>query len=129
MEVFGFPVLAIADRARINELRDAVGGDVPLVDRVTRWFQSSEDIRALRKLALDENLNCDPGSAALIGYSLAVAMVKGDEQGNTRLVKRGSNGEARDDVAAALLLAAGAQARLAANPPRVFTFENLSVSA
>ena len=129
IEAFGFPVLAIADRARINELRDAVGGDVPLVDRVTRWFSASEDIRALKRMALDGNLNCELEAATLIGYSLSVAKIKGDEQGNTRLVKRGSNGEARDDVAAALLLAAGAQARLAANPPPVFTFENLSVSA
>ena len=80
-------------------------------------------------MALDGNLNCELEAATLIGYSLSVAKIKGDEQGNARLVKRGSNGESRDDVAAALLLAVGAQARLAANPPPVFTFENLSVSA
>ena len=46
-------------------------------------------------------------SRALLAASLSVALVKNDDQGNTRLAKRGSNNTARDDVAAALVLAAG----------------------
>ena len=38
--------------------------------------------------------------------------MKNDDQGNTRLVKKGSNNTARDDVAAALVLASGAEARM-----------------
>ena len=39
------------------------------------------------------------------------AVTKTDESGNFRLIKRGTNNIARDDVAAALVLAAGARAR------------------
>ena len=38
-------------------------------------------------------------------------MVKNDDQGNVRLVKKGTNNTGRDDVAAALVLAAGALSR------------------
>ena len=37
--------------------------------------------------------------------------MKSDDAGNTRLVKKGSNNQSRDDVAAAFVLAAGATAR------------------
>ena len=43
---------------------------------------------------------------------MAVAQVATDDQNNYRLTKRGSHNEARDDVAAALKLAAGAVSRL-----------------
>ena len=39
-------------------------------------------------------------------------MVKNDDTGSFRMVKSGSHNQARDDVAAALVLAAGAQARM-----------------
>ena len=50
-------------------------------------------------------------AATLIGASLAVARVKSDDAGSMRLVKRGTNNQSRDDVAAALTLAAGAYER------------------
>ena len=56
---------------------------------MTRWSESSEDIRALRKMAKDGPLSVDPGSAALLEASLAVASVKNDDAGNVRLQKRG----------------------------------------
>ena len=43
-------------------------------------------------------------------------MVKNDDQGSTRMVKRGSHNQARDDVAAALILACGSLARELAKP-------------
>ena len=46
-------------------------------------------------------------SRSLLAASLAVAAVKNDDQGSTRLVKRDTNNTARDDVAAAFVLAAG----------------------
>ena len=48
-----------------------------------------------------------PESRPLLAASLAAAMVKTDDQGSVRLAKRGTNNEGRDDVAAALILAAG----------------------
>ena len=111
LAAWGTPANIVADRFRVAELRDALRGSVPLIERVTRWSEASEDIRALRRLAKDGPLSCDPDSGLLVAASLAAAMVKNDDQGSVRLVKRGANNEARDDVAAALLLAAGSWQR------------------
>ena len=105
------PESVTCDRFRLADMQDAVGGRVRILPRVTRWSEASEDIRALRGYALDGPLSVSPGSRELIAASLAVALVKSDDQGSVRLVKRGSNNQARDDVAAALTLAAGALSR------------------
>ena len=112
---WGGPELIYCDRFRLPELADTVGGS-KLVPRVTRWSESSDDIRGLRSLSADGPLSVEPGSRSLLAASLAVALVKTDDAGSVRLVKRGSNNTARDDVAAALLLAAGALARLIRRP-------------
>ena len=114
-QAWGPAAVILADRFRLNELRDVVN-DAPLQERVTRWSEASEDIRALRKLAKDGPLSCAPEAALLISASLSVAMVKNDDQGSVRLVKRGTHNAGRDDVAAALVLAAGECARRAARP-------------
>ena len=100
----------LCDRFRLNELADCVNG-TPLVPRVTRWSEASEDIRALRKMAADGPLSCEESSQLLVAASLSAALVKNDDQGSARLVKRGSNNTGRDDVAAALTLVAGAYMR------------------
>ena len=104
---WGRPEVIIADRFRAPELRDCVGS-VPVSERITRWSESSADIRALRKVSADGPLSCDVDSRDLVEASLSVAMVSNDTSGNVRLVKRGSNNTSRDDVSAALTLAAGA---------------------
>ncbi|MYG97030.1 MAG: hypothetical protein F4195_10590 [Gammaproteobacteria bacterium] len=114
---WGRPRAVICDRFRIDELADAAGNWL-LVPRVTRWSDASADIRALRKLVKDGPLSVPEDSRALLTASLAAAMVKNDDQGSTRLVKRGSKNQARDDVSAALVLAAGAWDR-APKPPRL----------
>ena len=53
----------------------------------------------------DGPMSVDESSKALLTASLAVAMVKNDDGGNTRMVKRSGNNTARDDVAAGLVLA------------------------
>ena len=116
---WGRPAAIYCDRFRLPELQDIVKG-ITLVPRITRWSEASEDIRALRKIAADGPLACEESSRLLVGAALAVATVKNDDQGSVRLTKRGSNNTARDDVAAALLLAAGAHARTAGRPrPRL----------
>ena len=112
------PVGIVCDRFRLAELQDAARGRVPIAPRVTRWSEASDDIRALRRLALDGPLSVAPASRGLLAASLAAAAVKNDEQGSVRLTKSGSNNTARDDVAAALVLAAGAHARRPAAPSR-----------
>ena len=104
------PELITCDRFRLSELRDAAPG-VRLLPRVSRWSESTEDIRALRRLALDGDLAVEPSSRGLLTASLAVSVVANDSSGNVRMVKFGSNNRARDDVAVSLVLAAGALSR------------------
>ena len=109
LSAWGPPEVILCDRFRLGELQDAVG-NVPLSPRVARWSEAASDIRALRRLAADGPLACAESSRALITASLSAAMVVNDDQGNTRL-KKGTNNQARDDVAAALVLSAGAYVR------------------
>ena len=113
---WGRPVKVVCDRFRVPDLQDAIQGQCPLEPRQTRWSESSADIRALRRLVLDGPLCVSPESRALVSASLSVATVKNDDAGNVRLVKRTNNNESRDDVAAALCMAAGAWERAAQQP-------------
>ena len=114
---WGAPAGILCDRFRLNDLADCVNG-VPIMPRVTRWSEASEDIRAVRKIAADGPLACEESSRLLVAASLSAAMVKNDDQGSVRLVKRGTNNTARDDVAHALTLAAGSFVRSMSAPPR-----------
>ena len=111
---WGRPARVVCDRFRLAELRDAVGNSVEIVPRVSRWSESSEDIRALRKMTADGPLSVAPESRDLLTASLSVAMVANDDAGNVRMKKRGTNNQARDDVGAALVLGAGSWMR---SPP------------
>jgi len=113
--MWGWPSITVCDRFRLDDLRDAAPG-WPIRPRVTRWSEAAADIRALRKICLDGPLSVERESLRLLTHSLKVALVRHDDQGNTRLVKRGTHSEARDDVAAALLLAAGEAVRLMNRP-------------
>ena len=93
--------------------------------RVARWGEAASDIRALRKVALDGPLSCAEGLRPLLTASLSAAMVKNDDQGNTRLVKRGTNNTARDDVAVALVLVAGALVRSLERSRRTWNYRGL----
>ena len=66
-------------------------------------------------------------SRSIVIASLAVAMVKNDDAGSVRMVKRGNHNTARDDVAAALTLAAGAFDRAGVIPETVERREALVV--
>ena len=115
---WGQPVKVICDRFRLAELEDALGSAAGIIEpRVTRWSEASADIRALRKFAADGPFAVEEDSRLLVAASLAQALVKNDDQGSTRLAKKGSNGTARDDVAAALVLAAGGFDRAEIAPP------------
>ena len=118
LEAFGTPLRILCDRFAIGSVKDAVRGVVPVIDRVTRWSDSTFDIGALRKMALDGPLSCAPSARPLLTASLGAAVVKNDDQGSTRLVKRDTNNTGRDDVAAALVLAAGSLSRNLSRPAR-----------
>ena len=106
VQQWGRPATIICDRFRLAELQDCSRG-IPIQPRVWRWSEPAADIRALRKLSRDGPLSVAESSRLLLAASLAAAVVKSDDQGSTRLIKRGSNNSSRDDVAHALTLAAG----------------------
>ena len=106
----------MCDRFRLGDLQDAIKGAAPIEPRMTRWSESSEDIRALRKMALDGPLVVSQESRSIVSAALARATVLNDDAGNSRLQKHGSNNVARDDVAAALVLVAGAWERASSQP-------------
>ena len=116
-DTWGKPLKIVCDRFRLPDLKDCTSG-IKIEQRMTRWSESSEDIRALRKLAKDGPLMVDKASRAILSASLAVAMVKNDDAGNVRQVKRGTNNTARDDVAAALMLGSGALVRHMRDKPK-----------
>ena len=109
---WGRPRIIICDRFRLAELQDAVRNGAKIEPRVVRYSEAAFDIRSLRKQAKDGNLSVDRDSRLLLTTSLRRAMVVNDDAGSTRLAKRGTHNTARDDVAAALVLAAGAVERL-----------------
>ena len=114
-DTWGQPSSLICDRFRIDELYDA-GVPCQVIPRVSRWSEASFDIRALRSKVKDGPFAVSPCSRSLLAASLAVCVVKNDDQGSTRLVKRDTNNTARDDVAAAFVLAAGLFERTSGAP-------------
>ena len=116
-DAWGEPELIVCDRFRLGELKDCTNG-TQVIPRVSRWSEAGDDIRALRRLVKDGPFTVAETSRPLLAASLAVSMVRNDDQGNTRLVKKASNNTARDDVAAALVLGAGVFQRARAQPKR-----------
>ena len=108
---WGAPRSIVCDRFKLPALRDAVNF-CPIFDRVTRWSEASEDIGSIRGGVKDGPLVVAEDSRSLLLASLSVAKVENDKQGSVRLIKRGVNNEARDDVCVAWTLAAGARERL-----------------
>ena len=106
------PTSITCDRFRINELEDAARGRCPSKPRGQRWSEASEDIRALRRFALDGPLSIEPSSRRLLAASLAVAKIESDQQGSLRLIKNSRHNTGRDDVVVAWVAAAGARARV-----------------
>lgn len=107
------PRAIVCDRARYAELLDAVRGRCRVITRVSKWDESTADIRGFRMLALDGPLAVDRGSVALLQASLAAARVKSNDSGEVRLVKRDQhNNTSRDDCADAWVRAAGVVSRM-----------------
>ena len=99
------PTIVLCDRFRLNYLL-MNAPNLNIQPRVVRYSEASEDINALRKLCANGPLNIGRAKD-LVEESLAVSIVKSDDQGNTRLTKTDKFNRARDDIAQALVLAAG----------------------
>ena len=122
---WGVPARIVCDRFRLGELRDVIGNACKIEPRVTQWSSSSADIRALRKICRDGPLSVDPESRTLLVVSMSVTYVENDNAGNSRLIKKSSDNKARDDVAAAAVLAAGAFERESSAPVRALKYASV----
>ena len=101
------PCLVVADRFRLQEVLDAVGGRCRVQGRVARWQESTDDITRARQVAIDEGLSIGPRSAAAVRFALSKACIEQDASGNVRIGKVGMNDRARQDIVMALVLALG----------------------
>lgn len=108
----------ICDRFLVESVADAVRGRWPILKRVTRWSEATEDVAAFRKLVHDGPLSIVPEARNLVAVSLAGTIVKCDDQGSTRIIKKNQAFRERDDVAVAGVLAAGQLMRQLARPRR-----------
>ena len=113
------PQVIVCDRFRLDDLMDAKP-PCPVVPRRLMPSEWDADIRALRRFAADGPLSCSVASRPLVEASLSVSEVRTDESGITKLIKRGSHNQARDDISAALALACGALARMPSRPRKAY---------
>ena len=111
VEEWGQPYEVVCDRLKVPTLRSDfsdAGFPMPLTIRKGLWSESNEDIFACRRAAKDGPMAIETRSRNLITASLKASMVRADKYGNLEMVKRGTDNTGRDDVAHALVLAAGA---------------------
>ena len=105
------PEVIFCDRFALGTLKDAVAGRWPIVDRVARWSDATEDISGFRRLVADGPLSIAEVCRGLARLGLSQAVVHSDDQGSVRLAKR-RHGRSRDDVAAGAVLSCGALASI-----------------
>ena len=109
---WGTPQHIVVDRFKLAELQDVVDLGTHVEPRIAQYSYQTFDIRALRRLTKDGPFSVETDSRALLATSLSQGKVVNDTSGNVKLVKRHTTANsARDDVAAALVLTAGAYAR------------------
>ena len=118
---FGHPSAVVADRWREAELRDglhAAGVPVSRLDLRGMGFKDgAEDVRDFRRACLDGRVT--PVPSLLLRSAMAEARVVSDPAGNAKLSKGTQGGRrlrARDDAAAAAILADAAGTRQASRP-------------
>ena len=118
-ERWGIPQAIVADRWREGELRQALdyAGFPPTVELVTRgqgYKDGAEDVRAFRSAVLGGAVRAPV--SLLLRSAMAEARVQTDPAGNSKLAKGGEGRRmrARDDAAAATILAVACGTRAAA---------------
>ena len=116
MERFGRPDALVADRWRVDDLRDVLdrAGFPPaaLIERGQGFKDGAEDVRAFRRACLEARVV--PAASLLLRSAMAEARVVMDPAGNAKLAKNSDGGRrarARDDAAAAAILAIAAGIR------------------
>jgi len=122
VETWGRPVCIVGDRFKQSELIQAVDDACLLPElrfRGQGFRDGSEDVRAFRRAVLDGRVSAPV--SLLIRSALAEAVTVSDSAGNEKLAKESQGGRrarARDDVAAAMILAVAEGQRRASRPRR-----------
>ena len=131
LERFGAPVALAADRWREAELRDALKrAGVPLASLSLRGMgfrDGAEDVRAFRRGCLEGRVV--PVRSLLLRYAMSEARVVMDPAGNCKLSKGTAGGRrlrARDDAAAAAILAVALGSRRAERPAGGWRYAGLA---
>ena len=116
LERWGAPAALIVDRWREGELRDELARmrfpRCPLITRGMGFLDGSADVRGFRKAVLKGHVT--PVKSLLMRSAMSEARVIMDVAGNSKLAKKVEGGrrlKARDDAAAAGILAVAAGAR------------------
>ena len=127
LDRFGRPGLIVADRWREGELRDALdAAGVPravLELRGMGFKDGAEDVRAFRRACAEGRVT--PAASLLLRSAMAEARTMSDPAGNAKLAKGSQGGRrsrARDDAAAAAILAVSAGYRNPVRAPRPARF-------
>ena len=120
---FGAPAAIAADRWRDAEAYDALNAaGVPIAPFEARgqgFKDGAEDVRAFRRACLEGRVR--PVESLLLRHAMSEARVVMDPAGNAKLAKQSEGGRrlrARDDAAAAAIVAVALGSRLEAAPHR-----------
>ena len=105
------PTSIICDNYRAPELYEAVSGrGVRVIERARSGGEATSNIQALRSLLLDTQAGVTESSRALLGAAWSQTNLVISNEGIAKVTKIDAR-RSREDAAAALLLAAGEQAR------------------
>ena len=131
LDRFGRPAVVVADRWREAELRDALDkGGVPGAELQVRGMgfkDGAEDVRGFRRALADGRVT--PIPSLLLRSAMAEARTISDPAGNAKLSKSTQGGRrlrARDDAAAAAILAVAAGVRRPTVPARRWRYRGMA---
>ena len=104
------PQCVVADGYRAAELRTAIAGRCPLIERGRGSSETASNVQSMRSAMLDGQAGVTESSRALLTFGFEQSAMTIGADGVTRVVKtRGKR--SREDGVAALLLASGHAAR------------------
>ena len=104
------PSRIVCDPYRSAELHQVVGGRARIIERARSGGESTSNVQSLRSRLLDSNAGVTESSRDLLGAAFSQTALVISNEGLVRVTKLDDR-RSRDDAAAALLLAAGEQAR------------------